>query len=193
VSALIPGIVQDDLTGRVLMLGYLNQESLQLTRQTGLVHFWSRSRQELWQKGATSGNTLQLVSISEDCDRDALLIRVRPAGPVCHTGTASCFSDDPGPILARLWATVLSRRERRPTGSYTARVLDQGVEGAGRKVVEEAVEVLLAAKDHAGGKPEARVTEEAADLVYHLLLLLAERQVDWQAVLAELAARHQSR
>jgi phosphoribosyl-ATP pyrophosphohydrolase/phosphoribosyl-AMP cyclohydrolase len=189
-DALIPGIVQDAHTGQVLMLGYLNEESLRLTRETGLVHFFSRSRDQLWRKGETSGNTLAVVSISEDCDADALLIRAIPAGPTCHTGSVSCFGQGEAlGALSKLWTTIVARRDERPEGSYTVLLLDGGVEAAGRKVVEEAVEVLLAATDHAGGGPPERVAEEAADLVYHLMVLLAERGVDLGSVLGVLEQR----
>ncbi len=187
---LTAGIIQDDLTGQVLMLGFLDEEALRATRETGLVHFHSRSRNQLWKKGETSGNTLSVVSISEDCDGDALLIKAVPAGPTCHTGSVSCFgeAEDFGTI-PRLWATIVSRRDERPEGSYTVSLLEAGVEAAGRKVVEEAVEVLLAATDHAGGGPPERVTEEAADLVYHLMVLLAERGVELGSVMNALDHR----
>ena len=191
-DGLIPGIVQDDRSGQVLMLGYLDEEALRLTRQTGFVHFHSRSRDQLWKKGETSGNTLSVVSVAEDCDADALLIRAVPAGPTCHTGSPSCFGDGESfGTLAHLWATILSRRTSRPEGSYTVSLLEGGVEAAGRKVVEEAVEVLLAAVDHSGGGPVERVAEEAADLVYHLMVLLAERGVDIESVMDVLERRAQ--
>ena len=187
---LTAGIIQDDLTGQVLMLGFLDEEALRLTRQTGLVHFHSRSRNQLWKKGETSGNTLSVVSISEDCDGDALLIKAVPAGPTCHTGSVSCFGDaESFGTIARLWATILSRRDERPEGSYTVSLLEGGVEAAGRKVVEEAVEVLLAATDHAGGGPPERVAEEAADLVYHLMVLLAERGIELGSIMEVLEQR----
>lgn len=179
-EGLVPGVVQDARTGRVLMMAYLSEESLELTRQTGEAHFWSRSRREIWRKGATSGNTLTVTNISRDCDGDALLIQAIPAGPACHTGTESCF-DAPGVVKEALippglWPVVVARMARRPEGSYTAALLDGGVDAVGRKLTEEATEVLLAAKDHAAGTGSSeRVAEEAADLVYHLLVLLAER------------------
>ena len=189
-NELTAGIVQDDVTGQVLMLGFLDEEALRLTRQTGLVHFHSRSRNQLWKKGETSGNTLSVVSISGDCDGDALLIKAIPAGPTCHTGSVSCFGDGESfGTIPRLWATIVSRRDERPDGSYTVSLLEGGVEAAGRKVVEEAVEVLLAAIDHAGGGPPERVAEEAADLVYHLMVLLAERGVDLGSVMEVLDQR----
>jgi phosphoribosyl-ATP pyrophosphohydrolase/phosphoribosyl-AMP cyclohydrolase len=191
-AGLVPGIVQDAATGRVLMLGYLNAESLRLTRETRFVHFWSRSRGELWRKGDTSGNTLRVVDIAVDCDGDALLIRAEPAGPTCHTGAVSCFDGaEPGRSFAELddlWGVIAERAARRPTGSYTTSLLEGGVDAVSRKVTEEATEVLLAAKDHAAGTGD-RVAEEAADLVYHLLVLLAERGIEPGDVLAELAAR----
>jgi phosphoribosyl-AMP cyclohydrolase / phosphoribosyl-ATP pyrophosphohydrolase len=193
-QGLVPGIVQDATTGRVLMLGYLNAESLEKTRATGLVHFWSRSRQELWMKGETSGNLLQLVDLAVDCDGDALLIRARPTGPTCHTGAASCFAtpmlaadqgaapdpeDAPGfAFLDELWSVIEQRKRTRPEDSYTAHLLAGGVDATARKVTEEATEVLLAAKDHATGGRADQVAEEAADLLYHLLVLLAERGID---------------
>ena len=187
---LIPGIIQDDRSGQVLMLGYLDEEALRLTRGTGLVHFYSRSRDQLWKKGETSGNTLSVVSIVGDCDADALLIRAVPAGPTCHTGSVSCFGEaESFGILPRLWQTIVSRREERPEGSYTVSLLDGGAEATARKVVEEAVEVLLAATDHARGAPPDRVAEEAADLLYHLMVLLAERGVDLGEVLGVLEGR----
>jgi phosphoribosyl-ATP pyrophosphohydrolase/phosphoribosyl-AMP cyclohydrolase len=187
---LTAGIIQDHLTGQVLMLGFLDEEALRLTRETGLVHFHSRSRNQLWKKGETSGNTLSVVSISQDCDGDALLIRVVPAGPTCHTGSVSCFGEaEAFGTLSRLSATISSRRVERPEGSYTVSLLDGGVEAAGRKVVEEAVEVLLASIDHAnGGRPE-RVAEESADLLYHLLVLLVERGIEIESVLKVLDQR----
>ncbi len=187
---LTAGIVQDDLSGQVLMLGFLDEEALRLTRETGLVHFHSRSRNRLWKKGEASGNTLSVVSIREDCDGDALLIRAVPAGPTCHTGSVSCFGDaEAFGTIPRLWSTILTRRAERPEGSYTVSLLEGGVEAAVRKVVEEAVEVLLAATDHAGGGPSERVAEEAADLLYHLLVLLAERDVDLKSVMEVLDRR----
>ena len=196
-GGLAPAIIQHADTAQVLMLGYVNAESLTATQRTGLVHFWSRSRDALWKKGETSGNTLAVVDISADCDEDALLIRARPAGPTCHRGTTSCFdalphSEDPKPEmgLQPLWTTILDRRADRPEGSYTTVLLNSGVDGCARKVVEEGAEVAFAAKDHATGiGPASRVAEEAADLVYHLLVLLAEREVDLADVMTVLAKR----
>jgi len=197
-DGLVPGIVQDATTGRVLMLGYLTAESLRLTRETGEVHFWSRSRQELWRKGATSGNTMHLVEVLSDCDGDTVLLRVDPAGPACHTGSVTCFGDgiDQGfAWLEGLWATIVSRGEERADGSYTKRLLDGGVTATGAKVNEEAGEVVEAAAEHSEGiSDNRRVAEEAADLAYHLLVLLAERGVTAGEMLEVLQerARHGS-
>ncbi len=191
-SGLAPAVVQDVATGQVLMVAYMNREALAATLDTGQVHFWSRSREELWRKGATSGNTMEVVAVAADCDRDALLVTVRPAGPACHTGAVSCFTDDPRQGFAgleALWDVIALRAAERPPGSYTAELLAGGVDAAGRMVLEEAGEVLLAAKDHAAGGPADRVVEEAADLLYHVLVLLAERDIDPAAVLDELARR----
>lgn len=190
---LVPGIVQDAATGRVLMLGYLNEQSVRLTRETGRVHFWSRSRNELWEKGATSGNYLDLVDIATDCDGDALLIRVKPTGPTCHTGAVSCFGDAPGgegfAQLESLWETIAARVESPTPESYTAALAAGGPDLTGRKLVEEASETLIAAKNHVHGEPAQRVIEEAADVVYHLLALLAERKITASAVMDELRQR----
>jgi phosphoribosyl-ATP pyrophosphohydrolase/phosphoribosyl-AMP cyclohydrolase len=196
---LLPTVVQDVRSGDVLMLAYANEASMAATFETGLMHFWSRSRHTLWMKGETSGNTLAVVDLRLDCDSDALLARVDPAGPVCHTGAETCFgpigdawSSEPlvGGELHRLWRTIQSRAAARPANSYTAALLDGGVDACGRKVAEEATELLLAAKDHAvGSGPAERVVEEAADVVYHLLVLLAERGIPFDAVEEELAGR----
>lgn len=195
-QGLVPGIVQDAGTGRVLMLGYLNEEAVEATMATGRVHFWSRSRRALWQKGESSGNVLEVVGVDPDCDRDALLIRARPAGPTCHTGAVSCFESAPTDapqgfaFLEELWATIAARAVDRPAGSYTVELLGGGVDLAGRKVLEEAGEVLLAAKDHAAGAADGEeLAAEAADLLYHLLVLLAERSLPPRAVIEVLADR----
>jgi phosphoribosyl-ATP pyrophosphohydrolase/phosphoribosyl-AMP cyclohydrolase len=171
-------IVQDARDGRVLMLGWMNDEALRLTRETGEAWFWSRSRQELWRKGATSGNTLAVEELRDDCDGDALLLRVRPAGPVCHTGSLSCFAP-------ALWRTISQRALDRPVGSYTTELLNEGTAACARKVGEEAVEVVTASL----AESDERLVSEAADLVYHLYVLLASRGVDLTAVEDELAAR----
>lgn len=194
-AELVPAIVQDARTRRVLMLGYMDREALEATRSTGLVHFHSRSRNELWKKGETSGNTLAAESISVDCDGDALLILAEPAGPTCHTGARSCWDTEPTDRepgfadLEVLWATISSRAVRRPEGSYTTRLLADP-DLAVRKVSEEAVEVLMAARDHRRGEAtDARLAEEMADLLYHLMVVAAERALPFGVILEELRRR----
>jgi phosphoribosyl-AMP cyclohydrolase / phosphoribosyl-ATP pyrophosphohydrolase len=173
-----PAIVQDAATGRVLMLAWMDAEAERRTRETGEAWFWSRSRMQLWRKGETSGNTLAVEEIRDDCDGDALLVRVTPAGPACHTGSVSCFAP-------ALWRTIAARALERPPGSYTTELLEAGLGAVARKVGEEAVELAVAALDEG----DERVVEEAADLVYHLYVLLAARGLDVADVEAELAQR----
>ncbi|MFZ1879826.1 MAG: bifunctional phosphoribosyl-AMP cyclohydrolase/phosphoribosyl-ATP diphosphatase HisIE [Gaiellaceae bacterium] len=173
-----PAIVQDAGSGRVLMLAWMDDEAERLTRETGEAWFWSRSRERLWRKGETSGNTLAVEELRDDCDGDALLLRVRPAGPACHTGSLSCFAP-------ALWRTISERAAQRPAGSYTTELLQAGIGACARKVGEEAVEVSVAALDESA----ERVVEEAADLVYHLYVLLAARGIDIAQVDDVLAAR----
>ncbi len=175
---LLPCIVQDARTGEVLTLAYMNEEALERTRATGEMWFWSRSREELWHKGETSGNVQKLKELRLDCDEDALLALVEPAGPACHTGERTCFHKgelDPvaGEALATLERTIADRRADPPAGSYTATLLADR-ELAGRKVQEEAEEVARAAREEA----DERVAEEAADVLYHLAVLLAERGME---------------
>jgi phosphoribosyl-AMP cyclohydrolase / phosphoribosyl-ATP pyrophosphohydrolase len=171
-------IVQDADDGRVLMLAWMDADAERLTRETGEAWFWSRSRQQLWRKGESSGNTLAVEEIRDDCDGDALLLRVRPSGPACHTGARSCFSPT-------LWRTISERKLERPEGSYVVSLLDAGVARAAQKVGEEGVEVGLAA---VGGDRDG-VVAEAADLVFHLYVLLAAAGVDLAEVEDELARR----
>ncbi len=171
-------IVQDADTGRVLMFAWMDAEAERLTHETGEAWFWSRSRQELWRKGATSGNTMAVEEIRDDCDGDALVVRVRPAGPACHTGSLSCFAP-------ALWRTIVQRALERPEGSYTTELLNEGVGASARKVGEEAVEVAVAALNES----DERVLEEAADLIFHLYVLLAARGLDPAQVEDVLAAR----
>lgn len=206
-AGLVPAIVQDRADGRVLMLAWIDQEALAATLTTGEVHFHSRSRDRLWRKGETSGNILRLHSIELDCDGDALLLSVDPIGPTCHRGTRSCF-DGPHATapdmqgfawLETLWATIASRAANRPAGSYTTSLLEGGVDAASRKVTEEATEVLLAAKDdavaQAAGLPRDAsrfaLSGEAADLLFHTLVLLAERDLEPAAVIEVLRGRHE--
>ena len=171
-------IVQDADSGRVLMLAWMDAEAERRTRESGEAWFWSRSREEYWHKGATSGNTMAVAELREDCDGDALLVRVRPAGPACHTGSFSCFAP-------ALWRTIAERAAGRPEGSYTAELLDEGTAACARKVGEEAVEVVTASL----AESDERLVSEAADLVYHLYVLLASRGVDLAAVEDELERR----
>ena len=202
-DGLIPAVVQDAADGRILMLAYMDLEALDATVASGEVHFHSRSRDRLWRKGETSGNVLGVAGIAADCDGDALLISANPIGPTCHRGTRSCFDPaDAGsaaPIvqgfawLETLWTTIASRATERPPGSYTTSLLEGGVDAVARKVTEEATEVLLAAKDDAVASTEtsrAALAGEAADLLYHALVLLAERDLDPSEVIATLRARH---
>lgn len=189
-QGLVPAIVQDASTRAILMLAYMNHRALDLTIKTGQVHFWSRRRREIWHKGATSGNTMAVDSIDTDCDSDAILVTVVPAGPACHTGTVSCFSDVEALAgIAALWGTISARASDLPEGSYTADLIRAGTDAIARKVIEEAGEVLIAAKNHAfGGDPE-RVISETADLLYHMLVLLAECGVTFGDVEQELDKR----
>jgi phosphoribosyl-ATP pyrophosphohydrolase/phosphoribosyl-AMP cyclohydrolase len=173
-----PAIVQDSESGRVLMLAWMDGEAERLTRETGEAWFWSRSRQRLWKKGESSGNTLAVEELRDDCDGDALLVRVRPNGPACHTGSVSCFAP-------WLWRTVAERAKERSPGSYVAALLDEGVAACARKVGEEGVEVAVAALDES----DERVIEEVADLWFHSYVLLASRGLDPSAVEDELARR----
>lgn len=193
-AGLVPAVVQDSTSGRVLMLAWMNAEAYERSIESGLVTFWSRSRGELWEKGQTSGNGLELVSMRWDCDSDTILVEARPRGPVCHTGTVTCFDDVPlGPGFGQLdglWGVIADRARNLPAGSYTTSLLEAGPEGPGRKVTEEAVEVLMAAKDHASGTADdRRVAEEVADLIYHTLVVLAERRIDPALVIDVLADR----
>ena len=170
-------IVQDARDGRVLMLAWMDDEALRLTRETGEAWFWSRSRGQLWKKGETSGNTLAVEEVRDDCDGDALLVRVVPSGPACHTGSKSCFAP-------ALWRTVVERVRDRPEGSYVASLADAGVERAAQKLGEEAVEAAIAATANDGG-----LVSEAADVLFHLYVLLAVARVDVSEVEDELARR----
>jgi phosphoribosyl-ATP pyrophosphohydrolase/phosphoribosyl-AMP cyclohydrolase len=206
-DGLVAAVVQDAVDSRVLMVGWQDAEALDATLRTGEAHFHSRSRGTLWRKGETSGNTLAVESLELDCDGDAVLIRARPAGPTCHTGARSCFDeggDEPGAgstlqglaWLESLWSTIAERAQTRPEGSYTARLLAGGTDAVARKVAEEATEVVLAAKDDGfaerTGAPRDRdaLAGEIADLLYHALVLCAERGLEPGAVIAILRARH---
>ena len=188
-DGMIPAIVQDAASGEVRMLGYMNRAALDATIATGLVTFFSRSRGCLWQKGETSGNTLALVSIAKDCDGDALLVIATPNGPTCHNGTTSCFGDNQATgtgFIADLERILVTRATADPATSYTARLIGEGIKRIAQKVGEEGVETALAGV--AGD--DAEVASEAADLTYHLTLLLQARGLSWAPVVDELRRRH---
>ena len=190
---LVPCVVQDAELGTILMLAWMNDRALQLTRETGIVHFWSRSRQALWKKGETSGHTLAVAEIRIDCDLDAVLVRARPAGPTCHTGATSCFATrDDGTtdqgitgVLPRLDATLASRRDSTAEKSYTKSLLDAGMPKILAKIAEEHGELAaeLAASD------DAKVIHETADLIFHVMVGLTAKKIPVEKVLAELGRR----
>jgi phosphoribosyl-ATP pyrophosphohydrolase/phosphoribosyl-AMP cyclohydrolase len=196
-QGLIPAIVQDQGSKEVLTLAYMNEESYKKTLETGQTWFWSRSRNELWHKGATSGNVQVVKGIRYDCDADALLVSVEPQGPACHNGTYSCFtgivqgneaaeSGDRFAILAKLEALIASREAERPEGAYTTYLFDKGVDKILKKVGEEAGEVIIAAKNRSAEE----LRYEASDLLFHLLVLLREQKLPLDEVLGELERRH---
>jgi phosphoribosyl-ATP pyrophosphohydrolase/phosphoribosyl-AMP cyclohydrolase len=191
---LIPAIVQNATTGEVLTLAYMNRESLARTIETKETWFWSRSRNELWHKGETSGNTQRVVSLALDCDRDAIVVLVEPAGPACHTGANSCFNSveeletNLGGVLDRLYQLIESRERERPEGSYTTYLFNEGLDKILKKVGEEAAETIIAAKN----EDDARLVSEVSDLVYHLLVLLVARGVSLEEVRDELEQRRKS-
>lgn len=189
-DGLVPTIVQDARTREVLTLAYMNQESLERTLETGETWFWSRSRNELWNKGETSGNTQRVISLATDCDNDALVVLVEPAGPACHTGARSCFAIEheevqPGGLLLELYELIKSRQEERPAGSYTTYLFDKGLDKILKKVGEESAETIIAAKN----EDPKQLVAETADLLYHLLVMLAARNIKLEDVRAELAQR----
>jgi phosphoribosyl-ATP pyrophosphohydrolase/phosphoribosyl-AMP cyclohydrolase len=186
-SGRIPAIVRDARSGAVLTLAYMTAESLRKTLESGETWFWSRSRRELWHKGATSGNTQRVVHIAPDCDRDAIVVTVEPSGPACHNGTSSCFEDVPGPALdlQRLMTVLRDRHVRRPEGSYSTYLFTEGRDKILKKIGEEATEVVIAAK----GQGRERLLSEIADLVFHLSVLLVDEGLGWDDVGSELAKR----
>jgi phosphoribosyl-ATP pyrophosphohydrolase/phosphoribosyl-AMP cyclohydrolase len=214
-DGLVPVVAQDAHDGRVLMVAYADDEALAATVVTGQLHLHSRSRDRLWRKGETSGNVLHVVRLDLDCDADAILAQVHAAGPTCHRGTRSCFDADGAAEvtdiagadehgvqgfawLETLWETIRERQATRPADSYTSALLDGGVDAVARKVTEEATEVLMAAKDDATAEALGRdrtataaaLVEETADLLFHALVLIAERGQDPERVIGALAARH---
>ena len=199
---LIPAIVQDARTGEVLTLAYMNAESLEQTLSTSETWFWSRSRSELWHKGATSGHTQRVAEVRQDCDGDALIVLVEPAGPACHTGQRSCFHRDLegemvddaepdrslGPVLNGLYQLIESRQRERPEGSYTTYLFEKGLDKILKKLGEEASETIIAAKND----DAEQLAAESADLLYHLIVLLVERGVRLESIRDELVQRRQT-
>lgn len=188
-AGLLPAVIQDASTLRVLMVGYMDRAALQATLDTGNITFHSRSKQRLWVKGETSGHTLQLLSIDVDCDRDTLLVQARPNGPTCHLGRASCFASAPGNFLAELDALVAERERLRPSGSYTTALFDSGVRRIAQKVGEEGIETALAAVV----EDDEALTSEAADLLFHLQVLLRSRGLALEDAVAVLRRRHEKK
>lgn len=194
-DGLVPAIVQHATSGSVLMLGYMNRAALAATLERGRVVFFSRSRQRLWEKGETSGHSLQLLELRADCDADTLLVIALPAGPVCHTGSTSCFGDEaltaaaPLSFLLELEQVIAQRIAESPEGSYTARLYGRGVRRVAQKVGEEGLEVALAG----AGEADDTLLGECADLLYHLLVLLRSRSLRLEAVIEELRRRHAAR
>ena len=186
-AGLLPAIAQHADTGEILMLGYMNREALAQTLARGRAVFWSRSRESLWEKGETSGNTLQVASVAADCDADTLLLMVRPKGPTCHTGAPSCFAVEQSPLsfLAELDGVIAGRKSASPESSYTASLFAEGLKRMAQKVGEEGVETALAAD----GDVDA-LLDESADLLFHLMVLLRARELDLAGVVARLRERH---
>jgi phosphoribosyl-ATP pyrophosphohydrolase/phosphoribosyl-AMP cyclohydrolase len=194
-GGLLPAVVQDARTGRVLMLGYMNEESLRRTLADGKVVFFSRTRNDLWTKGETSGHFLEVVQVSTDCDHDTILVLANPIGPTCHKGTLSCFAEALEPdatriaFLASLEATIAQRIAQSPEGSYTSKLYARGLGRIAQKVGEEGVETALAAVT----REDPELIGECADLLYHLLVLLKARNLSLDRIVQELASRHAAR
>ncbi len=190
-GGLVPAIIQDADTRKVLMLGFMNEEAYQKTVETKHVTFWSRTRNTLWTKGETSGNYLNLVEMKVDCDQDTLLVQVHPVGPTCHTGTDTCWGEDNTPqssllFLAELQDFIIRRKQEMPEGSYTTRLFSEGINKIAQKVGEEALETVIEATN---GSDE-HLVYEASDLLYHLLVLLTEKGLRIEDVASELCKRH---
>jgi len=190
-QGLVPAIIQDAVTSKVLMLGFMNKEAYEKTVETGLVTFWSRTRNCLWTKGETSGNVLKVVKILNDCDNDTLLIKANPAGPVCHTGADTCWSEtnekNPLLFLTELQDFINKRHEEMPEGSYTTSLFKDGLNRMAQKVGEEALELVIEATN---GTKE-RMIYEGSDMLYHLIVLLTSKGLRIEDMAAELAERHQ--
>ena len=188
-DGLVPAIIQHNISNQVLMLGFMNAEALQETQKTGRVTFYSRTRKRLWTKGEESGNFLEVKEIQEDCDKDTLLIKVDPVGPVCHTGEISCFSEDSGnpyAFLEQLQDLLRNRKQEMPEGSYTAKLFKSGTNKIAQKVGEEAVEFIIESKE----KDDAKFLNEGADLLFHVLILLIDRGYALSDIVAILKGRH---
>ncbi|MGV7092683.1 bifunctional phosphoribosyl-AMP cyclohydrolase/phosphoribosyl-ATP diphosphatase HisIE [Siccibacter turicensis] len=187
-DGLLPAVIQHAVSGEVLMLGYMNDEALRVTEQSGKVTFWSRTKQRLWTKGETSGHFLNVVSITPDCDNDTLLILVKPIGPTCHLGTSSCFGEahHQWHFLWELEQLLASRKTADPASSYTAKLYASGTKRIAQKVGEEGVETALAATVN----DRHELTNEASDLMYHLLVLLQDQDLDLTTVIENLRSRH---
>ncbi|MGK9477288.1 bifunctional phosphoribosyl-AMP cyclohydrolase/phosphoribosyl-ATP diphosphatase HisIE [Melioribacter sp. OK-6-Me] len=187
-GGLVPAIVQDKFTGQILMLGFMNKEALKKTIDTGLVTFYSRSRKELWTKGVTSGNYLKLDSIVTDCDNDTLLIYAIPEGPTCHLNRYSCFGIDKDNVmfLSYLYKLINERKKNLPENSYTTRLFQSGLDRIIQKVGEESIETVIAAKN----KNRKEFIDESSDLIYHLLVLMAELEIGLDEVVENLIQRH---
>lgn len=189
-DGLIPAVVQDIRTREVLTVAYMNSESLRLTLEKGETYFYSRSRKALWHKGETSGNFQKVRRMELDCDNDTVLVEVEPLGPACHTGDYSCFGVEAGfgGTIQQLYHLIEKRKETRPEGSYTTKLFEQGIDKIVKKLGEEAVETVIAAKNDSS----ERIVEESADLLYHLMVMLVEKGVTLEEIQAELAKRHKS-
>jgi len=190
-DGLVPAIVQDARTREVLMMAYMNRESLELTLEKGETYFYSRSRQEIWHKGETTGNLQSVQQVRGDCDFDTLLIEVTPAGPACHKGAYSCFEVEPTieGFLRTLYALIEERKQSRPEGSYTTYLFDSGLDKILKKLGEESAETIIAAKNQSSSE----LVSETSDMVYHLLVLLVERGVTLGEIARELESRHASK
>ena len=190
-QGLVPAVIQDAVTNKVLMLGFMNREAYEKTVQTGLVTFWSRTRNCLWTKGETSGNVLRVVKILNDCDNDTLLIKVNPAGPVCHTGADTCWNEtnerNPLLFLKELQDFINKRHEEMPEGSYTTSLFKDGLNRMAQKVGEEALELVIEATNGTND----RLIYEGSDMLYHLIVLLTSKGLRIEDMAAELAERHQ--
>lgn len=192
-KGLIPAVVTDYLSGKVLMVAWMNRESLEISMREGRTCFWSRSRRELWRKGDTSGNTQQIVDIVADCDRDTLLVKVKKAGPACHTGAESCFNDKLWESdelqefsLDGLYELIKGRKTEGKEGSYTTYLFEKGIDKILKKVGEECTEVIIAAK----GEDRAETIYEVSDLLYHVMVMMVEMGISNEDILKELASRH---